>query len=418
MRSQDWIRLLEASYELDQSDDEWRAAMLEHATPMFEECDHVVLFIVGLTPSRVELEHLEVPGGDENRERAIAINRALPPGARDLVYRSGPAVATLSELVVPQYPEAGEAFESLAEGLARDLVAAIGRADAGRMALLVGALDEVSTTTATQRHQFHLAMSHLGAGLRIRTALARGGVHPDEGEAVFDASGRMLHADGPAKEQSAREALRQAVAEIDRARSARGRSEGVDAVERWQGLVDGRWSLVDHFDRDGKRFVVAHKNDPSVRDPRGLSVREKQIAELVGMGRSTKEIAYELGLSNSAIGMAVKAVCSKLGLSSRTELAHLFAPRGLRARLEEVLIEGEDMLVGSVPLLDEEMIAPLSATEREVLVALLAGSTTADIAQRRGVRPNTIANQTASIFQKLGVRSRAELASRAGSRPS
>jgi len=56
------------------------------------------------------------------------------------------------------------------------------------------------------------------------------------------------------------------------------------AMENWRGLVDGRWSLVDRFDSDGKRFVVAVKNDPEARDPRGLSRREQQVSELVGLG--------------------------------------------------------------------------------------------------------------------------------------
>ncbi len=415
MRSDDWIRFLEARYALDRPDDEWRAMVLQRATPRFGDCTLVVLFIATVTPSRVDLEHIEVPGGPEQRAIAIAADEAMPPGADDLIYRNGPAVATLSERVDPHFPEATSAFESVVGGRAKDLLGAAGRADAGRVALLLGSLREVSCTTPTQRHQFHLAMSHLGAGLRIRSALARTGKELDEGEAVFDGGGRLLHAAGPAREQSAREALRRAVTEIDRARSARGREEGAAALERWHGLVEGRWSLVDHFDRLGKRYVVAHKNDPEVRDPRGLSVREKQIAELVGLGRSTKEIAYELGLKDSAVGMAATAVCRKLGLSSRTELALFFAPRGLRARMEEVMIEGEDLLFGSIPLLEESVVASLSGAERQILHELLAGSTTADISRRRGTSSNTVANQIASIFQKLGVRSRAELASRVGS---
>ncbi|MCE7915873.1 MAG: hypothetical protein DYH15_14715 [Nitrosomonas sp. PRO4] len=39
----------------------------------------------------------------------------------------------------------------------------------------------------------------------------------------------------------------------------------------------------------------------------------------------------------------------------------------------------------------------------------MAGSTNADIAQRRGSSEYTIANQVQSIFRKLSVRSRGEL---------
>jgi hypothetical protein len=37
-------------------------------------------------------------------------------------------------------------------------------------------------------------------------------------------------------------------------------AEGV--LDVWQGLVAGRWSLVDLFQRDGERHVVACSNDP------------------------------------------------------------------------------------------------------------------------------------------------------------
>jgi hypothetical protein len=52
---------------------------------------------------------------------------------------------------------------------------------------------------------------------------------------------------------------------IDRARS-RARSNEDEALELWQGLVAGRWSLVEQFDSDGRRFLVARKNDPVVAE--------------------------------------------------------------------------------------------------------------------------------------------------------
>ncbi len=35
--------------------------------------------------------------------------------------------------------------------------------------------------------------------------------------------------------------------------------------------------MVDRFDSDGRRFIVAIKNDPAHSDPRGLTPRERQI---------------------------------------------------------------------------------------------------------------------------------------------
>lgn len=57
--------------------------------------------------------------------------------------------------------------------------------------------------------------------------------------------------------------------------------------------------------------------------------------------------------------------------------------------------------------------ARLSPAEREVVALLLQGRDNASIARERGTAVRTIANQVASIFAKLGVHSRSELAVRA-----
>jgi len=54
----------------------------------------------------------------------------------------------------------------------------------------------------------------------------------------------------------------------------------------------------------------------------------------------------------------------------------------------------------------------LSAAEHDVLVLLLDGHDTRGISDARGTSPRTTANQVASIFKKLGVGSRAELAAK------
>lgn len=52
----------------------------------------------------------------------------------------------------------------------------------------------------------------------------------------------------------------------------------------------------------------------------------------------------------------------------------------------------------------------LTESERFIALALLRGCTNDEIARLRGTSPRTVANQVASIFRKLGVHSRAEMA--------
>ncbi len=47
-----------------------------------------------------------------------------------------------------------------------------------------------------------------------------------------------------------------------------------EALQLWQGLVDGTWSLVDRCEAAGKRYILACCNEPGVRDPKALTPRE------------------------------------------------------------------------------------------------------------------------------------------------
>jgi DNA-binding CsgD family transcriptional regulator len=57
-------------------------------------------------------------------------------------------------------------------------------------------------------------------------------------------------------------------------------------------------------------------------------------------------------------------------------------------------------------------IAALTDAEREVARLAASGSSNAAIARCRKVSPQTVANQLSSIYRKLGVASRIELAAR------
>gem|GEM_PF-1141048 len=81
-------------------------------------------------------------------------------------------------------------------------------------------------------------------------------------------------------------------------------------------------------------------------------------------------------------------------------------PPGLRvARMK---VGGEEVAVLSYRLPPPTLPANLSAAERIVALALVGGLSNSEIAKARKTSVRTVANQVASLFQKLGVRSRAE----------
>jgi len=168
--------------------------------------------------------------------------------------------------------------------------------------------------------------THISAGARLRRAFPGNpsGDIAEGADAVLSPSGSVTHAEVGARSPSAMESLRRAAKAIDRARS-KGRSNEDEALDLWQGLVAGRWSLFDRFDTDGRRYLIARKNDPDVTDLRALTLRERQVLAYAAMGHSLKLIAYSLGISTSTASGNRQAAMRKLGLRTHADVVRLFA---------------------------------------------------------------------------------------------
>jgi DNA-binding CsgD family transcriptional regulator len=94
----------------------------------------------------------------------------------------------------------------------------------------------------------------------------------------------------------------------------------------WRGLVNGRWSVIDHFDAGGRRFVIARRGQapPGAAQLARLSVRERAACAGAALGRANKVIAAELGIAVSTVGMLLLRAGRKLGCTSREELIRVF----------------------------------------------------------------------------------------------
>ncbi len=77
-------------------------------------------------------------------------------------------------------------------------------------------------------------------------------------------------------------------------------------------------------------------------------------------------------------------------------------------------VGSEELVVISLPGRQRVALDELTRAEREVAADVIAGLSNVAIARRRRRSPRTVANQLASIYRKLGVGSRAELAARLG----
>ncbi len=218
----------------------------------------------------------------------------------------------------------------------------------GSRTFVVGFYDRPVEPAPAQQRAWSRLVPHVDAAARLRASLAAE-------EAVMTPDGRCLHASGAATPSSARERLREAARRVDRARGALRREDPDGALDLWTALVAGRWSLVDRFESDGRRFVVALKNAPAVRDPRALTERERQVAHLAAEGASNKLIAYTLGVSESGVGTQLGRALRKLGLERREELAPL-----MRAMATEARLGSTDVAVASVELRRSCAAAPIA----------------------------------------------------------
>ena len=411
MKTKDWMALIEAGYSLEGNSESWLENVLEHAAPLFTRGFWPTIGMYNYSPINIQLGWTKTHG-PSMATKFLQLSTQINTGAARRFFREGTPVCSLSEEIYTQEPEVSAAIQQITHGLVHDKLAVKALTGQGSALIMCLLFSDTITPTSQERKRWSLIATHLGAGLRLRTIADSLTLNAGSVEAIFDSGGKLYEAREEAKKVSARESLREAVRRIDKLRAMAGRSDPDAAMQAWQGLVEGRWSLVDYFDSDQRRFVVAIKNDPVHADPRGLTMRERQVAEFVGLGRSSKEISYTLGVSHSAVTNCTSRAQRKLGLASRTELAAFFAPSGLRARLAEVSLSHETLAVGSYALVDERQIEELTDSERDVLTHLVAGSTNDDIAKRRNTSDRTVANQVQSIYRKLSVSSRSELAAR------
>jgi DNA-binding CsgD family transcriptional regulator len=167
----------------------------------------------------------------------------------------------------------------------------------------------------TEAAAWRRVAAHVSAAFRIRRQFGSKGTptsNPSDAEAILNPNGSLEHAAEPAQGEVVRSSLRRAVQALDKARGPLRHRDPERAVDLWQALVAGRWSLLDYFDSDGRRFVVAHRNDAAVPDMRGLTLRERQVAAHAALGHSNKVIAYALGLSLGTVGEHLTRARAKL----------------------------------------------------------------------------------------------------------
>jgi DNA-binding CsgD family transcriptional regulator len=322
------IDFTEAAYNLELSDEEWLRRTIERGLPVLDDGLGVAGMRYGRPPEGGPFQLLDIyvasgPADFADRHRR-AIAMTPPEHLREQVRPGGAGTASFDSRHDPAQLEHYTSYVDYCKDTR--YMTAVDSKGAG--VAIIAPLAEVKTLTGREAERWQMLAAHVDSGHRLRQGLSaiEAGDEPcpdlpHGAEAIFDANNfRLSDAVGRAQEPSATAKLRDAAVSVDRARGKMRDADPERALEIWKALVRGRWSIVDWFDTDGRRFVLALPNSPQVVDPRGLTERESQVVAYAVLGQTNKIIAYRLGLSKSRVSMLLRAAMRKLNVQTRGQL--------------------------------------------------------------------------------------------------
>jgi DNA-binding CsgD family transcriptional regulator len=333
----DLVAVIEAAYRLDLSDGEWLSTVVRAAGPHFDQGNGVYGFC--FDASRADQFRL---WGTVVPDNALVVpeliekwHAALEPGQIWRMYRGPLQFATISQRLSGAEIELDQqAMQRFCRRLGViDQLTLRGVDPTYRGIAVCTPLGDMAPRTQHQTGLWTRIAAHLSAGFRLRSFLAQEAADSsatlsDRADAVCELGGKVVSASNDAKGNEARATLQDAVVAIDRARSKLRREDPEQAIEVWRGLVSGTWTLVEHFESDGRCYLLALKNTPGTHDPRALTERERQAIHYATLGHSTKETAYALGISDHTVDVHLASAMKKLGIKSRIELVRLMSGAG------------------------------------------------------------------------------------------
>jgi DNA-binding CsgD family transcriptional regulator len=332
-RKHDLVAVIEAAYAPAATEQAWVEGIAEAAQPCLDEGLGLNVYTFDARdPAKFRVPACAGVGGTPVDARVI--EKIVNHGTPELTlraYSSGQATLFSElrrELEAEHIAGVKDVYRAAAHFGSPEVLAVRG-ADPSRRGCLIACLlpAEEPHVPRAQRTLLTCLGSHLASGWRLRRDLPEGGATVDAADAILDGKGRLVHHNA-ADVATQRPRIEHAFERRLRARG-RLRAEAPEAaVALWQAMIAGEWTLVDHVDRDGKRFVLARRNRPGVGDPGALTLRERQVAKYAALGCSVKHIAYELGLAASTVRERLNSALRKLRLRNPGQLVALLGPSG------------------------------------------------------------------------------------------
>jgi DNA-binding CsgD family transcriptional regulator len=321
------LAVVRAAYHLDLDEEDWLAELVERSSPLLGDGFAAAAYTFDARDSH-QVRPLRVSFGRATTEETIAGFHGWHAECRyaRLIYNAPAPCQTMSGYMGPYFAQDPAVAKYLHPVGAHDVIYVIARNPAGDGVALTATLGRTTRLDSRRAAQWARVAAHLASGRRLRQrlhALDRGGSRRasaalDGADGIFSPRGRLEY-EGSHLDGATRARMRESVRRILDARALE-QDSPEEALAHWRALEFGRWCIVDTFDTDGKRYVVARRNDPAVDRVARLSARERQIAAFASLGHSLKLIAYEVGLSTATVSYHLTRAQAKLGVRSRAEL--------------------------------------------------------------------------------------------------
>lgn len=237
--------------------------------------------------------------------------------------------------------------------------------------------------------------AHIDSAHRLRQAI---GKHEECTRSAFPAI--------PYREpKSPQEALRYVLAAVEHVHGDV--QHGAASAEVWEGLYAGRWSIIDHHERHGRRYFFVLETDAGELDPLRFTPLQRRALCGLSRGLSDAEIATALGIKHDAASALVRTVRRKLRIPLRRDVI------GLNDQcLRTIHLTSGGLacaLLYSSTALSDVIPSSISDAERSILHLQIAGKKNNEIAQIRKVAYKTVSNQVAAAYSKLNVRTCGEM---------
>jgi DNA-binding CsgD family transcriptional regulator len=84
--------------------------------------------------------------------------------------------------------------------------------------------------------------------------------------------------------------------------------------------VSAKWTVLETFDSDGTRYIVAREDRPRPKSLADIPAAERSVLECAMRGLATKEIAHVLAISDATVRVLLMRSARRCRLLGRRDL--------------------------------------------------------------------------------------------------